>query len=494
MLNKSFKEHDIYKLFNTQHINKEILSYNDQKIIIENFGSINKSDGPDFRDAFVMIDGLRYNGDIEIDYDISDWKHHGHFLNPKYNKVILHICFTNKKKISHVTTQSKRKIPSITFEKLFLPKYYNEITNNIQDIVNQQTPYIYCGNINKIIQEDIKFKYIVKKGAERYNNKVRKYYKRLKELAYIHLNFVNEPVVKYNFDDDFYSKKFSTSDFNNDRIWEQLLYENVMEALGYSQNKLMMRNLALNLPLSFIKDNFDLNDRDTFIKEAEAYLHFIAGFFKSAPNKDEYYKELFDLHHKIRLKFDFKTYRRDNWNFGKQRPQNSPFIRIAGAARFLSRLIFDNMFHNIIKKYNEIHSDEVLSQSIKNLFVIKADGYWKYHNDYGETTKEPMEFFVGSMRADDILVNVIFPLFSLYFEIFNQPDLAKRSFTLYTKYEAKTDISMISNMSKALNLTDIKPAIIQQGLIELYKNYCLNTLCYDCEIGKIVFDITDIEL
>jgi hypothetical protein len=49
-------------------------------------------------------------------------------------------------------------------------------------------------------------------------------------------------------------------------------------------------------------------------------------------------------------------------------------------------------------------------------------------------------------------------------------------------------------MAKALKFTDTSSAIIQQGFLELYKNYCTNILCYDCEIGKIVFDITDIEL
>jgi hypothetical protein len=58
----------------------------------------------------------------------------------------------------------------------------------------------------------------------------------------------------------------------------------------------------------------------------------------------------------------------------------------------------------------------------------------------------------------------------------------------------KSDNSVINNMAKALKFTDTSSAIIQQGFLELYKNYCTNILCYDCEIGKIVFDITDIEL
>ncbi|HOJ36632.1 MAG TPA: DUF2851 family protein [Ignavibacteriales bacterium] len=499
MLNKTFKETDIYKLFNVKHFNQTITAFNGQEIKIENFGSINKSDGPDFRDAFIIIDGIHYNGDIEIDYEISDWKKHGHFLNPKYNKVILHICINNPKKIPTVTTHSKRKVPSITLEQLFQQKYFNEILTNIDNLISKDTPYIYCGKINNAIKQDIKYKYIVKKGAERYQNKVKKIYTRVKELAYINLNYANEPVVKYNFDKDFYLRTFSSSEFNKDEIWQQVLFEFVMEALGYSQNKLMMKNLALNLPINFIKQNFDFTDRGKFIKQAEAYLHFIAGFYKSTSDKkefvkDDYYNELFKLHHKIRLNFDFKTYRRDNWNFGKQRPQNSPFVRIAGAARFLATLLIDNLFAKIIKKFSEIHHDDVLANSIKNLFIVKADGYWKYHTDYGIETKEPIEYFIGSMRADDIMVNVIFPILNLYFEIFNQPELAKRAFNIFTTYQAKSDISVISNMAKSLNLTETNLAIIQQGLLELYKNYCLNTLCYECEIGKIVFDLTDIEL
>ncbi|HOP49775.1 MAG TPA: DUF2851 family protein [Ignavibacteriales bacterium] len=494
MLNKSFNERDIYNIFSANNINKEIISFDEQKIQIISFGTLNKFEGPDFKDAHVIIDGIKYNGDIEIDHDISDWRKHGHFLNPKYNKVVLHICYNNSQKIKYVISQSKRKIPTITFEQLFQEKFYNNISNNISDLLVKQQPYIYCSNLNHIIDQKQKYSILVKKGADRYNNKVKKYFNRLKELSFLYHEFINEPVIKYNFERDFYTKNFAAQDFANTEIWEQLLYESIMEALGYSQNKLMMKNLALNLPLSFIKKHFDLQNRTIFLQQAEAMLHFIAGFHRNVNHKDDYFFQIINIHKQIRLNFDFKTYRRDNWNFGKVRPQNSPFIRIAGAARILEKLFFDNLFANIIKKFNEIRSDNTLAHSLKSLFIIKAEGYWKNHSDFGIPSSEEIDYFVGAMRSDDILINVIFPIFSLYFEIFNLPNLAKRSFNLYVNYMTKSDNSVINNMAKALKFTDTSSAIIQQGFLELYKNYCTNILCYDCEIGKIVFDITDIEL
>lgn len=54
-------------------------------------GELNSGSGPDFGFACVRIDGIRFNGSIEIHLRASDWYRHGHHRDPAYNRVILHV-------------------------------------------------------------------------------------------------------------------------------------------------------------------------------------------------------------------------------------------------------------------------------------------------------------------------------------------------------------------------------------------------------------------
>ncbi len=52
--------------------------------------------GPDYQDAILAIGGRAVvGGDIEFHVRSSDWYRHGHHLNPAYNRVILHVVWTD---------------------------------------------------------------------------------------------------------------------------------------------------------------------------------------------------------------------------------------------------------------------------------------------------------------------------------------------------------------------------------------------------------------
>ena len=55
-------------------------------------GSWTHGFGPDFRDAMVCFDDVRFQtGSIEIHLDTGAWRDHGHNLDPRYNDVVLHL-------------------------------------------------------------------------------------------------------------------------------------------------------------------------------------------------------------------------------------------------------------------------------------------------------------------------------------------------------------------------------------------------------------------
>lgn len=58
---------------------------------IERSGLLHQGDGPDFRNAAVVLDSLRFEGDIELHLRCRDWVYHRHHEDPSYDNVILHV-------------------------------------------------------------------------------------------------------------------------------------------------------------------------------------------------------------------------------------------------------------------------------------------------------------------------------------------------------------------------------------------------------------------
>ncbi|MEQ8525012.1 DUF2851 family protein [Gracilimonas sp.] len=62
-----------------------------QNILILNPGKRNTSDGADFRQASLEIEGLTWHGDIELHTKSSNWRLHAHHSDPNFNSVVLHV-------------------------------------------------------------------------------------------------------------------------------------------------------------------------------------------------------------------------------------------------------------------------------------------------------------------------------------------------------------------------------------------------------------------
>lgn len=80
-------------------------------------GTLNLFEGPDFRDAAILIEGIVRVGDIEFHRKSSEWDSHGHSADENYNNVILHIVCENNKNLNK------------GFETLIIPE--TDILNNI---------------------------------------------------------------------------------------------------------------------------------------------------------------------------------------------------------------------------------------------------------------------------------------------------------------------------------------------------------------------------
>lgn len=485
-----FYEAKLHDLWKSQSFTANLKTITGDEITVLDVGvSNNDSAGPDFKNARIRIGNLVYVGDIEIDCDYSHWKSHGHNIDNKHNKVILHACLFNKNTHQYVYTKDGRRIPTVCLSNFIENNLCLELQKKIP-VITDDNP-LKCAHITEDVDYSIKKKFISELGIERFNKKCTRIHERLRELTYLKKFNIHEPVIRYDLKLKIDETAFTVEDFKDKGTWQQLLYEMVFEALGYSKNKAVMMKLAQNANLEFLKK---------LENDEEIILHFESALFHAAglvPNKetkisddvDNYIKKLKSSWNIIKRIYDSDTLSETDWHFFKLRPQNFPTIRIAGGARFVKMLLFENLISSITKKIIEIRNLSVLINTVRSLFVIKSRGFWKSHYIFDKAAKDEIKYFVGASRADEIVVNVVLPYFAVYFETFGKEELAKKVLKSYNIFNQRSDNKIVRQVAEGLNTTDfLKKTVLTQGLLELFRNYCSKKKCLECEIGKRVFE------
>ncbi len=482
--------HEIWQKYN---FNNTIKTINDDDIFVIDKGNYNDDlAGPDFKNARIRIGNLTYVGDVEIDIDYSDWRAHGHNIDNKYNRVILHITLINKNRQCYVYTKNGRKVPSVCFSDLI----QNDQIENLKSAISQQEKcnaisILKCSEAIRIVPAEIKEKFLIQLGIDRFNKKCKRIYERLKELQFLKELNIKEPAVYYELSSKFHERQFHHSDFSNKEVWQQLFYELIFEALGYSKNKVPMTTLAQYANIDFLKK---IEIDGIIVQKYEAALFNISGLINSKQEiNDEETKKYLEgtlLHwNSIKLFYDGEYMNETQWHFFRLRPQNFPTIRIAAGARILKEILHEDLITVIAKKIAEIQKPKVLINSLRSLFVIKSEQYWKNHYVFNQLAKSEIKYFVGATRADEIVINVVLPFFAVYFEIFGNKGLPKKIMKIYSIYEQKSENQIINDVGNALMMKEhIGRTIISQGMIDLFRSYCSKGKCLECEIGKIAFN------
>jgi hypothetical protein len=479
-------------IWKNQSNNKEFKTNDGKKIQIIDPGNENiQSDGPDFKNARIKINDITFQGDIEIDSSHSDWKEHGHIYNKKYNKVILHVILSGDHKYNYVISRDGRKIPTIGLDSFIAPETMHSIQKAIAQERNERLYKIPCNNASGEISEEFKLKYLQTLGVERFKKKCGRILQRLKELVYLKELNVKEPVVQYELDEKFLNRTFTYEDFDDSEIWEQVLYEFVFEALGYTSNKDIMKRIAQSVDVRFLK-KYCVNQNCQEMLES-LFLN-VSGLIPSLIKYEDeettaYIRKLIENWDPIKNNYDCKLFKKSQWNFSKLRPPNFPTIRLAGGIRLLNKLLKQDLARNILLKFEELNDIKKIARFLRDQIVIKGDGYWHNHYMFDDKAKSVINYFIGVARADDIIVNVILPYSSIYFELFGKKNITNKIFNIYLNYFQKSESRLVNDISKYLAVERKQSvSVYHQGIINLYRNFCSQSKCLNCEIGKKVFN------
>ncbi len=485
-------EEQLQEIWKKHNFSQELATLDGDEIVILDSGVHNSDEaGPDFKNARIRIGNLTYIGDIELDVDYNDWKVHGHNIDNHYNKVVLHTCLKNKFGQGYVYTKDGRKVPSVPLSDFIPKETFESIEKSAVEQVSNKSCQLKCAQLSPSIETYHKKKFVAKLGIERFEKKCERVYNRLKELAYLQDIKIKEPVTRYEFPPEFYEKVFEPEDLKNREIWEQLIYELIFEALGFSKNKSIMLSLAQASDIRFLKK---LGNDEELLIRIESSLFNIAGLVPDAAKlptdeTSDYTKQLVKNWEILSRIYDGITFDETKWHFFKLRPQNFPTIRIAGGSRILISILYGHLIETMIKKITEIRNINVLTNSLRSLFVIHSDGFWQNHYVFDQPSKMEIKYFVGASRADEIVINVLLPFFAVYFDVFGKEELSKKILLTYNNYRQNSENKIVREVADCLEMQGfLKKTVFQQGMIELFRNFCSKGRCLECEIGKKVFN------
>src|SRR4030095_15640588 len=370
-----------------------------EKVEVIDYGKRNYDSGPDYKDTKVKIGGKTFTGDIEIHRDFKSWAEHNQPKDRKYNSVILHgVLWDSEIKIAP-KLRIKRSLPTV-----ILANHLNDSIHNIwQDVISRPSERfkLPCSDLNKTLDDAVIKKWFSKLAIQRLKMKTERIKERLLEIG------------KKTFDK-------SCENFKNKKEWEQVLYEFVFEALGFSKNKEQMLALSSNLNLELIQKI----SKTVNVLLIQSLLYGAAGLLFDVRYKDEYIDNIKEMWKKSEDKIKIQRLNKSEWNFFRLRPQNFPTLRIAYGSQLILKILEKDLFKKIILNFHADCSVTKLHKSLQVLLKPAEDKYWNVHYDFGKTSKN-FNKLLGKHRINDVIINVIIPVVYLYSEIFKNETIKK---------------------------------------------------------------------
>ncbi len=485
-------EKKLHELWAAQEFNGRLKTLDGREIEVYSAGEENlERSGPDFLNAKIRIGALVFVGDVEIDVNYNGWKSHGHNIDKHYNSVILHVVLNNKNRHAYVYTKSGRKVPVLAIEKYISKDFINAVNNQELIIEKSGKRRLRCEEAALTTDYFTREKFIAELGAKRFQNKTERIFRRLKELQFLNANNISEPKIGFALPPEYEELSPKELNIKDRKIWEQLFYEFLFEALGFTQNKTQMLKLATYVNLDYLRK---IAPDENYTEKLQAILFKIAGLFIEPTETDdeemtEYQRRLQSYWEEFKNLYDGDYLSETDWHFFRMRPQNFPTIRIAAGAYFINEILNRDFISRLINDLENIQNNKKLIAAFRSAFIVKSYSIWKRHFTFYKKAKTEIKYFVGLSRADEIVANVLLPFLALYFDVFGKAENFNRVLKIYNLYEQKNEYALVNDIAKTLGLQNLTHrTIFAQGILQLYRSYCSKGKCLDCPIGKEIFE------
>jgi hypothetical protein len=385
-------------------------------------GKHNKMAGPDFVEAKVRIGDTLWAGSVEMHVKSSDWERHKHGLDSAYDGVILHVVWEDDMEILR---RDSTPIPCLELKNYVSKRQlhnYLAVVESLSEIpCENYLRYMDSLTIHQMVERALIFR------LERKSDRIRRFL----ELS--------------------------------DNDWNDAFFRTLFRNFGFKSNEHAFEQLADVLPLRA----FDwLKDKPL---SCEALLFGCGGLLGNEEAVDEYVMGLRDEFAFLQHKYGLRVLPADVWKFGRVRPQNFPYVRLAQLASIINKN--SHIFSKVLEAEG---ADELM-----RLFNTNISEYWKEHFRPGER-KGFRQGDLAKDAIDLIIVNTCVPIVFMYGIACGNNDYCEKA--LHWLECLRPERNSVVNYWKQLGVI-ARNCFESQGLLELKESFCNHKKCLDCRIG-----------
>lgn len=419
-----------------------------EAVEVEDPGVWNLEAGPDFLGARLRIGGRRIAGDVEVHIHPRDWRQHGHGRDPRYHQVRVHLTYFPE-------TTPTAELPAGAVRIALKPALAAQPYFSFETVDPAAYPFgaratpAPCSLHLRRLDADGKIRLLEAAGEERMRRK---------------------------------AGRLSAAMQEKDR--DQVLYEEILGALGFKHNKRMCRGLAERVPLARLRET---GRGDSL--SAYALLCGVAGLLpeRQAERWDrktrDFVRALWDRWWKLRSTWDARLLSRGDWRLSGVRPANRPERRLMAAVHlFLGPIALSDQWLALAAR-----DPGNVAEHVQAALAHSDGSYWDHRLTWGGKQSAKPVALIGESLARAIVANVLVP--------FLAAAAARAPFErgLLRRLPPEGDNQVVRQTARSLFGPDYPPSLLrdglrQQGLIQIFHDYCLNdrSRCSDCTFPELL--------
>ncbi|MEW6556714.1 MAG: DUF2851 family protein [Elusimicrobiota bacterium] len=457
-----------------------LITTDGQRLSIISPGEWNFDEGPDFKNAKININGQELSGDVEVDIYSSDWKAHGHYKNKQFNTVILHVFLWHKGSggvrdgkgdkgdkgdkgiITNTITQNKKIVPTL------------ELINCIDDDLE-----IIDNNF-----EIENYPYSSKVRAGKCANYTARKYTLLEHI----IGLAGDEKIKLKSE----LLKLQLSDKSNSI--NDIIYNGIVDGLGYGPNRDNFRKLSEILPLKRIDEIIKLEKFEEKHLRVESLFFGIVGLIPEIEKIEmlddeakEYIQKIKKIWKVLRQNIlPHEVMKKESWKFRGLRPYNFPYRRLAATALIVSEYI-DTGFEQVFQHFcTDILSNKLNLKKFLEKLKPAIPSFWSYRTTFTSKKLTKPVALIGEERFLLILINTFLPL---ALAVYQKPDEQKSIYQWWLKQPAISinRLARITSWRVGFGSFRKRNERIQQGLLQIFRDFCdtKKGICTNCSFQSI---------
>jgi hypothetical protein len=388
-------------------------------------GIWNHDQGPDFLEAEIRIGDHHWHGQVELHLHSRDWYQHGHDADPLYNNTILHV-------VLHADGRPIYRSDGSVIPELSLTGLIPAATVRIYERLLTAEQKIPCQSLLTHLAPFDLLHTLSRMSVERIEHKSQRFAKRLQACV---------------------------------MDWEQVLWEELMRYMGGTVNGELFQELAGRIPLRLARLYADEPI------SREALLFGGAGCLRQddQSSADRYHQELLAQWRFLVHKHQLETLHPLPFRFSRMRPPNFPTIRLSQTGAILEAF--------------PILSDLLTPRGQQKMLLseVRSATYWESHLRFGQAAKTQKRK-IGRQQKEKLLINAVIPLAYLYKKVHgnHQGEYLENALV-----SLPPENNRITRTMEAQGFGN-ENAFHSQGMVHLYREYCLQKRCLHCQIGQKV--------